>query len=259
MLRSRLETLRDHAMVRGIEVVASEAVADATLGATAEHGWITPRDASALFTTAVGELTSVSEDRGRYWFGIASERIDGGVLPLDDELRRQIGRRLLDTTVIQPEVQAQAQAIVDRLASGSDPAAALARTDLLWQSTPPFSRTSHGNVPIVGESLELANAIFTELQEPGGFINRPILTEAGVVIVRLIERSRAAPTDWVIERERWLEQQFRARRAGLWPTFVEEWSSSRVRLVSHDVVRSTIDSWLRSSGRNGAEGSGGTP
>lgn len=238
--RARAEQLREIAAVRGIEAVAREHSSDPSASSGGDIGWTLPADHGALFEVPAGELSPVAEGSGVFWFGVANERVEPGLLPLEATLRRTIAWELARDEGPGAEALAVANAILSALAEGRDTAALVEEHNLRWQRTIEFPQSLNGSVPLVGIAPELSDALFRQLMSPGDFTPRPFYTEEGLVLARLVQRSDPRPGQWELDRDAYTATARRELRAEAWPRFVADYTGSQLQRTRLDVLRTRL-------------------
>jgi peptidyl-prolyl cis-trans isomerase D len=182
-----------------------------------------PQLDEAIFALAVGGVSTPLKAPGGYAVVKVVQEIPAGVPPL-----AEIRDRVIDAVKrerAEQQVMDKAKTLIAALAKGGD-FAATARTDgFTTGSLPLFSRADppkeRGGVP--------GTVLLAALQTPAGQVAEPVRAEAGVYVVKTLERQAAAPEGFERERAELEKQVLEQKRALTWENWV------RVRLESAKV------------------------
>ena len=167
---------------------------------------VAPQVAAAAFQLADGRVSSsIPSPRGPVFVAVTGKR--DPYVPMFDEVKDRVREDLIRTRATDISRQ-RAAAIADSLRSARDFAAAAKAQGFEASETALIARQSP--LPNIGVSTPVDEVAFSL---PVGGVSAPIATDAGTVIVRVVERDAVTPEELRLGREA-LRDEFLGERRG---------------------------------------------
>lgn len=241
--RAEMNSLRDLALDVGVHAVARQYSDDES---RAEEGLtrVTHSAMPAVFELDIGETSPVLRDRFGLYFAELLAVHPPEARELDATLQREIAATLLRQEVAWPDAVAAAEATIAAFFD-SDPSAVETFVDdfgLQRTVTPAFPRSRVGVVPVVGIAPELHDAIFDETLGPYDLTAEPVRTPNGLVVARVLERTRGTDAQWAEQRDAFTTRIEGEIRERAWSSRLQSWDLEHAVEIDVDLLVAAIAS-----------------